>query len=100
VPASSSGWHGPGPVYRVSALAGEGTDALCQVIMRHLEQRRQLEAENPRQHSAERAMQNRMQAEARERIEALAEQRRQAREVPGATGSDEDGDEPDVFHAP
>src|SRR6185369_8200438 len=30
------GWCGP--VHRVSALAGEGTDALCQAIMRELEQ--------------------------------------------------------------
>lgn len=27
-----------GPVYRIAAIAGEGTDALCRDIMRHLEQ--------------------------------------------------------------
>ena len=83
----------------LSALAGEGTEALCQAIMRHLEQRRQLEEEDPEIAAAERAMQNRMQAEARERIEALAEQRRQARAA-GPAGTEEGDDEADVFYAP
>lgn len=33
----ATGWHGP--VYEISALAGKGTAALAQAIMRHLEQR-------------------------------------------------------------
>lgn len=34
-----------GPVFRISALAGKGTDALCQAIMTRLEERREASAE-------------------------------------------------------
>jgi len=95
------GWTGP--VHRISALSGQGTELLCQQIMQQMEARRQLEEEQPELAAAERDMQNRMQAEARERIEQLAEQRRQARKGGGPAAGDDDGDDDDeveVVYAP
>jgi GTP-binding protein len=86
------GWSGP--VFRVSALAGEGTEALCRAIMAHIEERRRTEEEDPDAAAAERAMQAAMQAEARERIEVLAEQRRRARS--GMPADEDEGDDGDV----
>ena len=92
------GWTGP--VFRISAIAGEGTEELCRAIMQHIDERRRVEEEDPEAAAAERAVQNRMQAEARERIEALAEQRRRARAGEAAEGDDEDDGDIEVHYAP
>ena len=80
-----------GPVFRVSALAGDGTDALCQTIMKRIEDQRLAEEENPDLLLVERETQARMQAEARDRIQALAEARRRARK--GLANADDEDDD-------
>jgi len=88
------GWQGP--TFHISALAGDGTEALCRRIMEHIEAARAREAEDPEAAEAEQEMQRRMQAEARERIEALAEARRRARKgLPESPDEDDFGDEDD-----
>ena len=80
-----------GPVFRVSALAGDGTETLCQTIMKRIEDQRLAEEENPDLLLVERETQARMQAEARDRIQALAEARRRARKgLANADDEDED----------
>ncbi|EGG30879.1 GTP-binding protein Obg [Aequoribacter fuscus] len=58
-----------GPVFVISALAGEGTEALCQAIMTQLEEWREAERLDPELAEQEQALQNALQAEARARIE-------------------------------
>ncbi|MCB1688202.1 MAG: Obg family GTPase CgtA [Halioglobus sp.] len=60
-----------GPVYTISAIAAEGTAALCGDLMNYLEECRAREAADPELLEAEQALQSRMQEEARERVEAL-----------------------------
>jgi GTP-binding protein len=81
-----------GPVYEISAVNGEGTQALCGDLMTHLEACRVREAEDPALAEEEEALQCRMQEEARQRIEAVRATRRS-----GATQSDDvDDDDYDV----
>jgi GTP-binding protein len=93
-----------GPVFRVSALAADGTEALCYAIMEHIEAQRVREQGDPEAAAAEREIQSRMQAESRERIAALAEARRRARSgEASADDGDFDDDEDDgveVIYAP
>ena len=100
------GWH-EAPVFRISALAADGTEALCRAIMRHIEEQRQAEELDPEAAAVERAVQQRMQAESRERIAALAEARRRARAGLAADaadeadwGEDDDDGDTEVFYAP
>lgn len=81
-----------GPVFRISALNREGTEALSFKIMEHLEAIWEEERENPKARELETERQNQMAAEARERIEELREARRQARL---AAGEDDDFNEDD-----
>ena len=80
------GWRGP--AFRISALAADGTEALCARMMTHIEEQRRREEDDPELAAAEQELQRRMQVEARERIAALAEARRLARK-----GSTEAGDD-------
>lgn len=81
-----------GPVFSVSAATGEGTESLCNAIMRYLEERWQEEAENTELREAEQQKQSQMQLEAREKIEALAETRRFARKQQIQENDDDDDD--------
>lgn len=60
-----------GRVYTISAIAAEGTAALCGDLMNYLEECRAREAADPALLLAEQELQHRMQLEARERIEEL-----------------------------
>ena len=60
-----------GRVYTISAIAAEGTAALCGDLMNYLEECRSREAADPSLLVAEQELQHRMQVEARERIEEL-----------------------------
>lgn len=60
-----------GRVYSISAIAAEGTAALCGDLMNYLEECRAREAADPALLLAEQELQHRMQLEARERIEEL-----------------------------
>ncbi|MFD1217998.1 MULTISPECIES: Obg family GTPase CgtA [Microbulbifer] len=83
------GWHGP--VFRVSAIRGEGTDVLSGQLMDYLEERKQQEELDGELFEAEQAAQRQMQEEARERIEELRLAQRARRK--GAKESDEDDED-------
>ncbi|MGF2736561.1 Obg family GTPase CgtA [Marinobacter sp. DUT-1] len=78
------GWNGP--VFRISAITGEGTKPLVQAVMRWIEDQAQEEAENPEFAEEEAARRQRMDEEARAKIEADRNARRAARQ-------DEDDDD-------
>ncbi len=85
------GWDGP--VFKLSALTKDNTDALCWAILEYIEQCRAAEAENEELRQQEIETQKAMQAEARDRIQSLADSRRAARKA--AQSSDEDDDDDD-----
>ncbi|HET8790829.1 MAG TPA: Obg family GTPase CgtA [Modicisalibacter sp.] len=68
------GWSGP--VFRISAIGGEGTDALVQAAHRWLTEQRRLEAEDEQAAEHERTMRSRMEAEAVARAEARLSHKR------------------------
>ena len=84
-----------GPVFRISAINGEGCDVLCQKILEYLEECWELEQRDPEVVQRESEIQNRMQQEARERIEALRQQRIADRSG-GFQDDDSDDDDHDV----
>lgn len=85
------GWTGP--VFRISALSGEGTRELSQAIMRWIEERAAEEAEHPEVAEREAARRRRMDEEARARIEEERQARRAAR---NNEEDDDDFDDEDV----
>ncbi|MDC0663040.1 Obg family GTPase CgtA [Marinobacter sp. SS21] len=88
------GWNGP--VFRISALSGEGTKPLTQAVMRWIEERAELEAQNPEVAEQERARRAQMDEEARARIEADREARRADRKNDDDDDDDFDDDDYDV----
>lgn len=86
------GWAGP--VYKVSAITGTNTKALCQDILQFVEAQAELLATDSEAAERERDIQDAMQSEARERIQALADQRRSERRAAG-DADDYDDDEDD-----
>ncbi|MGR4066703.1 Obg family GTPase CgtA [Billgrantia sp. C5P2] len=76
-----------GSVYRISAISGEGTDALVQAAHRWLTEQRRLENEDEAAAEREREMRERMEAEAVARTEARLGRRRKR--------SDQDDDDDD-----
>ncbi|MDX1456793.1 MAG: Obg family GTPase CgtA [Marinobacter sp.] len=91
------GWEGP--VFRISALSGEGTKVLTQAVMRWIEERAELESQNPDVAEEERLRRERMDDEARARIEAEREARRAARKNDDDDFDDDDHDV-EVVYAP
>ena len=87
------GWQGP--VFRVAAIRGEGTDVLSGRLMDYLEERKAEEAANPELVEAELESQRQMQREARERIEAQREAQRAKRRAAKGQDDDEDWDDDD-----
>lgn len=81
-----------GPVHRISAASQEGTQALCEDLMNHLESCWELEKEDEEVLAAENAMQLKMQQEVRDKIDALRLSQRAARQE----SDDDDDDEDDV----
>lgn len=86
------GWSGR--VFRMSALASEGTRELCQAIMGRLEQWRREEAEDPDAADRERAMRVRLEEEARRKVQELRVSARAGRRGIGED-QDNDGDDSD-----
>src|SRR5690606_13736580 len=86
------GWDGP--VYRISAISGEGREVLCQDIMRWIEERAALEAEDEEVRAREDELRRQMDEEASEAVLAYNERRRKKRE--GEETDDEDDDNGDV----
>ena len=68
-----------GPVYEISAVAGQHTESLCGDLMTHLEAQAEALRDNPEVEEAEHAAQEQMQQEARERITTLQAARAAAR---------------------
>ncbi|WP_106475579.1 Obg family GTPase CgtA [Phytohalomonas tamaricis] len=83
------GWEGP--VFRISAISGDGTDALVQAAHRWLVEQRLLEAEDETAAERERGMRERMDAEAVARAEA----RMTRRQRPDVEEDDDDFDDDD-----
>ncbi|MEC9482795.1 MAG: Obg family GTPase CgtA, partial [Halomonas sp.] len=77
---SRLGWEGP--VYRISAIGSDGTQALVQAVHRWLTEQRRLEAEDEAVAEHEREMRARMEAEAVARAESrLSRKRRRDEDV-------------------
>ncbi|WP_346838827.1 Obg family GTPase CgtA [Microbulbifer sp. SAOS-129_SWC] len=87
------GWDGP--VFRVAAIRGEGTEQLSGRLMDYLEQRREDEAADAELAEAELESQRQMQREARSRIDELREAQRAKRRGASADDEDEDWDDDD-----
>ncbi len=91
---SSGFWQGP--VFSVSAIRGEGTEALCGALMTHLEECKAREAADPELAALESELQTRMQEEGRQRIEDLRATRRAEAAEAREDGDDFDDDDYDV----
>ncbi|MEQ6886196.1 GTPase ObgE [Salicola sp. Rm-C-2C1-2] len=65
----SLGWEGP--IFLISALSGDGIQALAQAIMRWLEQQTEREREDPVFARAEAELRQQVDAQAREQIQSL-----------------------------
>ena len=85
-----------GPVYEISAIKGEGTDALCGDLMNYLEELREREKADPDLAQADVELQQRMQEEARERIAELRSQHKRGPQDEIEEDDDWDDDEYDV----
>ncbi|MBB3047486.1 GTP-binding protein [Litorivivens lipolytica] len=87
------GWEGP--VYQLSALTKDNTEALCWAILEYVETCKAEESADDELMQREIDTQKAMQAEARERIQGLADARRAARKA-AQDDDDEDDDDGDV----
>lgn len=96
-----------GPVYVISALEREGTEALCQDIMRYLDERTLRIADEPEYAEALAELDQRIEDEARARLQALDDQRALRRaglksadvlEDEGDFDDEDDGDGPEIFY--
>ncbi len=89
---SELNWEGP--VFRVSAISSEGTQAVCQQIMNWIDETREAQAENPELAEEEAEMRERMEEEAVARVEAYLE-RRHGRKAPQVAAEEDDEDDDD-----
>ena len=96
-----------GPVYVISALEREGTEALCQDIMRYLDERALRIAEEPEYAEALAELDQRIEDEARARLQALDDQRAlrraglksaEALEDEDDFDDEDDGEGPEIFY--
>ncbi|MCK7543692.1 GTPase ObgE [Marinobacter bryozoorum] len=88
------GWQGP--VFRISAISGEGTRDLTQAVMRWIEERAQEEADNPELADEEAERRKQMDEEARARIQEEKAARRATRQEDNDDDDDFDDDDYDV----
>lgn len=99
VAAIVEGLSWEGPVYRISAIGGEGTDALVQAAHRWLTEQRRLENEDEAVAEQEREMRERMEAEAVARTEARLGRKRKKTDEDDDDFDDDDYDV-EVEYAP
>lgn len=101
------GWTGP--VFVISALEREGTEALSQEIMRYLDERTLRMEEEPQYAEELAELDQRIEDEARARLQAMDDQRalrRAGLKSAGAEDDDDydddedDGDGPEIFYVP
>lgn len=84
------------PVYRVSAISGEGLDSLCLDIMRWIEARAEAEAQDETLAEQENQLKTQMQDEARLRLEQYKADRKARRSEDKDDEDDSDDDDYDV----
>ncbi|MCC5881674.1 MAG: Obg family GTPase CgtA [Halomonas sp.] len=90
-----------GPVFHISAISGEGTDALVQAAHRWLTEQRLLENEDEEAAEREREMRERMEAEAVARTEArLGRRRKRSEQDEDDDDFDDDDYDVEVEYAP
>ena len=98
-----------GPVFVISALEREGTEALSQEIMRYLDERALRMAEDSAYAEALSELDQRIEDEARARLQALDDQRALRRAGLKSAGTEDDddfeddeddGDGPEIFYVP
>ncbi|MCO6059511.1 Obg family GTPase CgtA [Pseudomonas sp. MOB-449] len=101
------GWEGP--VFVISALEREGTEALSQEIMRYLDERSLRMEEEPEYAEQLAELDQRIEDEARARLQAMDDQRALRRAGLKSSGVDDDddfdddeddGDGPEIFYVP
>ena len=98
------GWEGP--VHKISAIASQGTEKLCQEIMTFIEERNLQEESDQEVAEQEADIRSRMESEARARMRQLAEERKarrlakKAAEAEEEDFDDDDDDDVEVFYAP
>ncbi|MDH4583583.1 Obg family GTPase CgtA [Pseudomonas sp. BN415] len=102
------GWSGP--VFVISALEREGTEALSQEIMRYLDERTLRMEEEPEYAEQLAELDQRIEDEARARLQAMDDQRALRRAGLKSAGADDDdddfdddeddGDGPEIFYVP
>ena len=85
------GWDGP--VYRISAATGEGTQELSFALMNAIEERRLREKEEPEYAAEQRSLRERLEREARERVQLIKAEARLARLANQDLGDDDDDDD-------
>lgn len=78
------------PIFRISAVSGEGCDALSQAIMRSVEQHRQRLADDEDYRLAEQAADVQMDREIRDSIERTRRRRRDAEDIDDFDDIDDD----------
>ncbi|QEA38830.1 Obg family GTPase CgtA [Pistricoccus aurantiacus] len=91
------GWTGP--VFEISAISGEGTEALVQAVHRWLTEQRRLENEDETAAEAEREMRRRMEEESVARAESRLGRKRKS-EDDGDDDFDDDDYDVEVEYAP
>ncbi len=88
------GWQGP--VFRIAAISKDGTQHVCQAIMRYIEERKQAEAENEELALAEEARKAVLEEEARERLRRYRQESRAGKAHDDDDWDDFDDDDYDV----
>jgi len=89
-----------GPVFKISAANGFGTQELVFAIMNHLEELDERMAADEEFAEAERAARQRLEAEARLKIQEYRSERRRQRNVDDLDDDDDDDHDVEVVYAP
>ncbi len=89
-----------GPVYRVCALSGDGTQQLCHEILEYLEACWDEERNNPEAAEREFELQRQMQQEARDQIESLHRRRKSDDDDDDDDDLDDDDYDVEVIYSP
>ena len=93
-------------MHRISAIASQGTELLCQEIMTYIEERNLKEEGDFELAEQEAEIRTRMESEARARMRQLAEERKARRLAKKAADAedddfdDDDDEDIEVFYAP
>lgn len=90
-----------GPVYRISAATGEGTQELVYALMNAIEERRSREEEEPEFKAQQEALRQLLEEEAREQVQHEKAQRRLQRQAAMEDDDDDDDDhDMEIIYSP